>query len=153
MTIPFSLILIMFVGNVSDYVNSPPHFEVAFFRHATTLSRYSSSPTMLSRAQAAKAALQARKDEDEKRLQLKKTRLEEAQAARETDKAMAAREAEAKRVEEDTKNSVSPDPIDKPDGNINNFLSAINNPDGDKSNNNMDDDMSISNNRISIRGG
>ena len=88
-----------------------PNFDASLLHAPTYHSTLTS--TMVSRAQAAEAARKARQEAEEKRLQTKKTRLEEKQQAAEAAKVKAAIEAEAKRVEEANKqaameNAVSP---------------------------------------------
>jgi hypothetical protein len=141
MTIWILLSLLQFLSSLSYYKKNLPNFDASLL-HAPAY-RFTLTPTMVSRAQAAQAALKARQEAEEKRLQTKKTRLEEKQQATEAAKVKAAIEAEVKRVEEANKqaameNAVSPDSstIDQPDANINNYLAAVNDPNANKSNDN-----------------
>ena len=133
------LLLVQFLGFLSSYKKNPTNFHASFSHDPPY--RFTPTSTMVnSRSQA---ALNDRQEAEEKRLQTKKTRLEEKLQAAEAEKVKAAIEAEAKRVEEANKqaameNAVSPDSstMDQPDANINNYLAAVINPNVNKNNNN-----------------
>ena len=157
MTIWILLSLLQFLGVLSSYPMRPqnsnapsPHAPLYPTSQAPFYCFTPTSTMVNSRSQSAQA-LKAMQEAEEKRLQTKKTRLEEKQQAAEAAKAKAAIKAEAKRVEEANKrataeNSVSPDStmMDQPDPDINNHLAAVNNPDVNINNNNKNNNTVLS---------
>ena len=149
MTIRVLLILFLILGSLFDHRFSHGNdisYDISFFHSISTRQSLSSIMVNNTRRQTAAALRQVRKEEEEKRLMNKKARADEKKAEEEAAKAKAMIEAQARKMEEANNkaakdNTVSPDVVmtDKPENNINELLSTVNNPNKDMIANKEDD--------------
>jgi len=141
MTIRVLSILLLFLGSLfGHYFNqgNDISYDISLFHGNSTSQSLKSTMVNNTRRQTAAALRQVRMEEEKKRLMSKKTRAEEKKAEEEAAKAKARTEAQAKKTAEANSiaakdNTVSPDTLttDKPENNINELLSAVNNPNKD----------------------